>query len=61
MTIVYRCDNCGRVMDVVISSGTVPTPNGVYVSWKVEPDRKSARHLYEVCLRRWFLTQGTIR
>lgn len=68
MTIVYKCDACGRVVETVATAGMFPvggargaSDEAVYISWKIEPRGSQGQlesHLCGTCLREGFLKHG---
>jgi hypothetical protein len=56
--IVYRCDNCGTVMDGCLAGGAFPVgQSGVYISFKIMPEvrgegrkrTEKEKHLCDKC------------
>jgi hypothetical protein len=57
MTMIYRCDGCGKILEAVSVSGSAPLEGKatVYVDWKIS---EKGQHLCDRCLSEWFTNQA---
>jgi hypothetical protein len=50
MTVVYRCDHCGKISDSVVSSGQFATEGGkVAINWAIASQGNVQQHLCLQC------------